>query len=116
LSPEFINRIDEIIVFDALAEDQLQAIARIMIRKLNVSLGERNIQLAVTDEVCDWLVATTCQDRSYGARPLRRAIQRHIEDPLSEALIRGDLQGGLVEVFLDGERPAFRSPVQAPSA
>ena len=117
LSPEFINRIDEIIVFDALGEELLQAIARIMIRKLNVSLGERNVQLAVTDEVCDWLVRTTCQDRSYGARPLRRAIQRYIEDPLSEALIRGNLhERGPVEVFLDGDRPGFRTEVQAPSA
>ncbi|MBZ5639691.1 MAG: AAA family ATPase, partial [Acidobacteriia bacterium] len=117
LSPEFINRIDEIIVFDALSEDQLQAIARIMVRKLNASLEERSIQIAVTDEVCAWLVKTTCQDRSYGARPLRRAIQRHVEDPLSEALIRGHFQErGLIEVYLEDGQPAFRATIQAPSA
>ena len=92
LSPEFINRIDELIVFDALSEDQLQHIARIMIQRLNRGLEDRGIQIAVTDEVCEWLVSTTCQDRSFGARPLRRAIQRHIEDALSEALIRGRFQ------------------------
>jgi ATP-dependent Clp protease ATP-binding subunit ClpC len=117
LSPEFINRIDEIIVFDALSEQQLEAIAKIMIRKLNASLDERGIGIVVTDEICAWLVKTTCQDRSYGARPLRRAIQRHIEDPLSEALIRGQFQErGLVEVFLEDGQPAFRAAIQAPSA
>ena len=55
------------------------------------------------------LVATTCQDRSFGARPLRRAIQRHIEDALSEALIAGRLGKGKIEVFLDGDGLGFRS-------
>jgi ATP-dependent Clp protease ATP-binding subunit ClpC len=115
LSPEFINRIDEIIVFDALAEEQLEGIAAIMIRRLNKGLEDRGIQLAVSDEVCAWLVKTTCQDRSYGARPLRRAIQRHIEDRLSEALIQGKFpDNGLVEVYLDGDNLEFRSAVQAP--
>jgi len=117
LSPEFINRIDEIIVFDALTEQQLRDIARIMIRRLNEGLKEREIELAVTDEACDWLVKTTCQDRSYGARPLRRAIQRHIEDALSEALITGQLPGsGQVEIFVDGDRLSFRLAAEAPSA
>ncbi len=116
LSPEFINRIDEIIVFDALSEEQLQAIVKIMVRKLNEALEERSIQISVSDEMCDWLVNTTCQDRSYGARPLRRAIQRHIEDPLSESLIRGQFQDrGLVEVYLEEGQPAFRAAVGAPT-
>ena len=50
----------------------------------------------------------TCKDRSYGARPLRRAIQRYIEDPLSEELIRGHLKGGEIEVYLDGGALAYR--------
>jgi ATP-dependent Clp protease ATP-binding subunit ClpC len=116
LSPEFINRLDEIIVFDALAEEQLRHIARIMIQRLNTGLEEQKIQLRVTDEVCDWLVRTTCQDRSYGARPLRRAIQRHIEDELSEALIKGRLERGDIEVYLeDTERVAFRSVMETSS-
>jgi len=113
LSPEFINRIDEIIVFDALSEDQLRHIARILIQGLNRGLEERGIQIAVTDEVCEWLVSTTCQDRSFGARPLRRAIQRHIEDALSEALIRGRFpERGLIEVFLEQDRLEFRAAVE----
>jgi ATP-dependent Clp protease ATP-binding subunit ClpC len=115
LSPEFINRIDEVIVFDALAEDQLKQIARIMIERLNEGLAEQKISLRVTDEVCEMLVGQTCQDRSYGARPLRRAIQRHIEDALSEALIAGDLERGAIEVYLEGERVAFRAAVETSS-
>jgi len=117
LSPEFINRIDEIIVFDSLSEDQLRDIARIMIQRLNIGIEERGIQIAVTDEVCAWLVDTTCQDRSFGARPLRRAIQRHIEDALSEALIQGRFpeQGG-IEVYLTGDRLEFRPVLETSSA
>jgi len=117
LSPEFINRIDEIIVFDALNEEQLVAIARIMIQRLNEGLEERNVKLTATDEVCEWLVKETCQDRSYGARPLRRAIQRHIEDALSEELITGQLTAqGTIEIFLDGNKLGFRTPIESPSS
>ncbi len=115
LSPEFINRIDEVIVFDALTEEQLRQIAGIMIRRVNRGLSEQRIQLQVTGEVCELLVRTACRDRTYGARPLRRAIQRHIEDALSEALIRGTLERGPIEVYLDGEQVAFRVAVAAPS-
>src|SRR5262245_8699651 len=113
LSPEFINRIDEVIVFDALSEDELSDIVRILLRRLNASLIDRKVEVVVSDEVCDWLVKTTCTDRSYGARPLRRAIQRSIEDPLSEALIRGTVAaGGPIEVFMDGDKPGFRAALQ----
>jgi ATP-dependent Clp protease ATP-binding subunit ClpC len=117
LSPEFINRLDEIIVFDALSEEELKDIVRILLRRLNTGLVDKKVEVVVSDEVCDWLVTTTCTDRAYGARPLRRAIQRYIEDPLSEALIRGSVQpGGPVEVFMDGDKPAFRSALQTASS
>jgi ATP-dependent Clp protease ATP-binding subunit ClpC len=116
LSPEFINRIDELIVFDALSEEQLRQIARIMIQRLNRGLEDRGIQIAVTDDVCAWLVDTTCQDRSFGARPLRRAIQRHIEDALSEALIKGRFQDrGVIEVYLEGDTLGFRAALETTS-
>ncbi len=115
LSPEFINRIDEIVVFDALTEEQLREIARIMIERLNRSLAEQRIELRVSDDACDWLVRTTCQDRSYGARPLRRAIQRHIEDALSEVLITGKLEKGQVEVYIEDGHIAFRTAIPAAS-
>ena len=113
LSPEFINRIDEIIVFDALTEEQLREIARIMIDRLNEGLEERGIRVSRHRRGLRWLVETTCQDRSYGARPLRRAIQRHIEDALSEALIQGRFPDrGQIEVYLDGDRLDFRVAVE----
>ena len=103
---------DEIIVFDALSDDDLLAITRLMIDQLNSSLAERGIRLMVTDEAYRWLITRTCGDRSYGARPLRRAIQKHIEDVLSESLILGKLpELGEIEIFVDQERLAFREPI-----
>jgi len=117
LSPEFINRIDEIIVFDALTDAELESIARILVERLNEALADKDIRLTAGEEVCRWLVQTTCQDRSYGARPLRRAIQRYIEDALSEAIISGRFQGsGAVEVFLDGDKLGFRTPIGVPAS
>jgi ATP-dependent Clp protease ATP-binding subunit ClpC len=115
LNPEFINRVDEIIVFDALSDDNLLAISRLMIRQLNASLVEKGIQISVTDDAYRWLIDKTCGDRSYGARPLRRAIQKHIEDVLSESLILGKLPTrGEIEIFVDQERLAFREPIGIP--
>ena len=66
------------------------------------------ITLELAPEVVDWIIEQTCKDRSYGARPLRRAIQRYIEDPLSEELIRGHLKGGDIEVYLDAGSLSYR--------
>jgi len=107
-NPEFINRIDEIIVFEALSDDDLRTITRLLVRQLNDNLVDRKIRLELATEVVDWVIEQTCKDRSYGARPLRRAIQRYIEDPLSEELIRGHLKGGDIEVYLDGGTLAYR--------
>jgi ATP-dependent Clp protease ATP-binding subunit ClpC len=93
-NPEFINRIDEIIVFDALTDDDLLAITRLLVEQLNVNLKEKGILITIQDECVRWLIKRTLPDRSYGARPLRRAIQRHIEDALSEAFIRGQIRAG----------------------
>jgi len=109
LSPEFLNRIDEIIVFDPLAEEELFQICRLMIGRLNETLQGRSLQLSLTDDACQWLLKATEGERSYGARPLRRAIQRHIEDVLSEELIQGKYPGtGHVEVYRAGDGLAFR--------
>jgi ATP-dependent Clp protease ATP-binding subunit ClpC len=107
-NPEFINRIDEIIVFEALSDDDLRTITRLLVGQLNDHLVDRKINLQLTTEVVDWIIEQTCKDRSYGARPLRRAIQRYIEDPLSEELIRGNLKGGDIEVYLEGGSLAYR--------
>src|SRR6266550_2732365 len=107
-NPEFINRIDEIIVFDALSDDDLRLIMALLVKQLNDNLVDRKLKIALTPEVIDWIIEITCKDRSYGARPLRRAIQRYVEDPLSEELIRGHLQGGDIEVYLEAGKLAYR--------
>ena len=93
-NPEFINRVDEIIIFDALTDEDLMKITRLLVEQLNANLKEKGIILAIVDSAIDWLLRKTLADRSYGARPLRRAIQRHVEDALSEAFIRGQIRPG----------------------
>jgi len=93
-NPEFINRIDEIIIFDALTDHDLVQITRMLVEQLNQNLKEKGIAISIGDDAVEWLLARTLGDRSYGARPLRRAIQRHIEDALSEAFIRGRIRSG----------------------
>jgi ATP-dependent Clp protease ATP-binding subunit ClpC len=107
-NPEFINRIDEIIVFEALGDEDLRRIMALLVAQLNDNLIDRKLKIALTPDVIDWIIEITCKDRSYGARPLRRAIQRYVEDPLSEELIRGHLHGGEVEVYLDAGQLAYR--------
>ena len=107
-NPEFVNRVDEIIVFEALSDDDLRQITEMLVTQLNANLVDRDLRISMTPEVVDWIIEMTCKDRSYGARPLRRAIQRHVEDPLSEELIRGSLQSGEVEVYLDGGSLSYR--------
>ncbi len=107
-NPEFINRIDELIVFEPLSDDDLRKITLLLVDQLNRYLIDRQLMVEVTTEAVDWIIAVTCDDRSYGARPLRRAIQRYIEDPLSEALIRGELTQGRIEIYLENGALAWR--------
>src|SRR6187549_1338155 len=111
-NPEFINRIDEIIVFDPLSDDDLRRITGLLVGLLNTHLLDRQLRIEVHPDVVDWIIDLTCRDRSYGARPLRRAIQRYIEDPLSEELIRGNLRSGVVEIYLDHGTLAWRAAGQ----
>src|SRR5205085_2127235 len=108
-NPYSVVLLDEIIVFEALTDDDLRRITGLLIDQLNVNLADRRMKINVTAEVIDWIIENTLKDRSYGARPLRRAIQRHIEDPLSEELIRGHLRDGEIDVFVDAGQLAYRS-------
>tara|TARA_B100001123_G_scaffold446138_1_gene599643 strand:+ start:14785 stop:17229 length:2445 start_codon:yes stop_codon:yes gene_type:complete len=108
-NPEFINRVDELIVFDGLVDSDLREITRLLLSQVNENLFSRNIRISLTSDVMDWIIAQTCKDRSYGARPLRRAIQRYVEDPLSEELIKGQLSEGEIEVYLDSGVLAYRT-------
>ncbi len=108
-NPEFLNRIDDIIVFDPLSDDDLRRILGLLVEQLNEHLVERRLAVELRREAVDWIIEQTCQDRSFGARPLRRAIQKYVEDPLSEEIIRGAVHGGFIEVGLAGGRLSFRA-------
>ncbi len=90
-NPEFINRIDEIILFDALSDADLGRITRNLVGHLSENLRSKGLSISIRDDGVEWLLRKTLKDRSYGARPLRRAVERHIEDSLSEAFLRGVL-------------------------
>ncbi len=100
-NPEFLNRLDETILFDSLTDEDLEKIVELLVTQLNEVMKQRKISMVLRPEVRQWIVEKTCHDRSYGARPLRRAIQRYIEDPLSEGLIQNRFkQGSTLEIYL----------------
>ena len=108
--PEFLNRLDEIIVFHALSEQDLKKIVEIQLAGLRARLEERHINLELTDEARTRLVRQG-YDPNYGARPLKRAIQREIETPLAKRLIAGEVRDGqtvLVDVNSEGDGLTFR--------
>ena len=89
--PEFLNRIDDIIVFQKLTKDETAQIANIMLSNLRKRLAVMEVKLEITDSAMD-LITEKGYDNDYGARPLKRVLQRHIEDKLSEEILRGELQ------------------------
>jgi ATP-dependent Clp protease ATP-binding subunit ClpC len=114
-NPEFLNRLDDIIVFHPLTREHIAAIVTIMLRDVQKRLGD---EIRLTPAALDWLVGRG-YDESYGARPLRRAIQRWIEDPLSEKLLTGEIaRGDEVEVDLapEGDRLTFRALTGTPQS
>ena len=102
--PEFLNRVDETIVFHALSEEHLKQILEIQMERLRARLAERHITLALTEEAAGHLVRAG-YDPNYGARPLKRAIQREIETPLARLILKGEIRDGQVLVAgLDSTR------------
>ena len=109
-NPEFLNRLDEVIVFNALTDSDLLQIIELLVGLINQTLAPKNISITLAPEASQWILEKTCADRSYGARPLRRALQKYVEDPLSEALIQGEIQPPLVlEVIVENESLYYRS-------
>src|ERR687886_804858 len=108
-NPEFINRLDEIIIFDQLQDEELLEIVGLQVEQLNKTLARRGLEVRLTEDAKRWIVEKTCADRSYGARPLRRALQKYVEDMLSEALIQGSLaEAAVVEVYAEGGELSYR--------
>ena len=102
--PEFLNRIDEIVAFDSLTNEQLLQIVDLMVSDTQKVLNDRNIGLILTDEAKKY-VLTKGTDLKYGARPLRRAIQRYVEDELSDMILKSELTNGKkVLVDYDNEK------------
>ena len=91
--PEFLNRVDEIVVFNPLNNSELLQIVDLMLADTSKALDDKNIIMNVTKEAKNWLLEKGT-DLKYGARPLRRAIQRYIEDELSDMILKGELKNG----------------------
>jgi ATP-dependent Clp protease ATP-binding subunit ClpB len=105
--PEFINRIDDLVVFHSLDRAQIRSIVDIQLAGLRKRLMERDLELEVSDEAMDQL-AEAGFDPVYGARPLKRAIQQQLENPLAEAILRGDfVPGDAINVALEGGELRF---------
>ena len=114
--PEFLNRIDEIIIFHKLSHEQVLQIVDLMLVEVGERLTERNITLQPTDAAKDWL-ASEGFDPTFGARPLRRAIQRHVENVLSRMVLRGEIAEGetvVVDVGEDGLSFTVLQPANLP--
>jgi ATP-dependent Clp protease ATP-binding subunit ClpC len=109
-SPEFINRVDEVIVFHPLGQGELDRIVDILLGEVNETLAQRRLSVELTPAAKRWLLDRAGVDPSTGARPLRRTIQRHVQDALSELLIRsGDGEAESYEVDLEGDQLTFRA-------
>ena len=119
--PEFLNRIDEIITFSPLSRDEMRLIVDLQMKEIRERLDEHNIHVQLSDEARDWL-SQEGYDPAFGARPLRRALQKHVESPLSIRLLAGDFERGatiVVEVDEKKNELTFRQdggkiPVELP--
>jgi ATP-dependent Clp protease ATP-binding subunit ClpC len=114
--PEFLNRIDDVIVFHKLTREEIKTIVELLLRRIRSSLAERELQLELTEEAEDFLVEKGW-DPSMGARPLRRAIQRYIEDPLADFVLRSELVPGatvLVEPAPEGSEEEIKLSIIKP--
>jgi ATP-dependent Clp protease ATP-binding subunit ClpC len=100
--PEFLNRVDEIIIFNDLTLEDVERIVDLQMREIANRLADQGLEVELTDEARRWLA---CEgfDPQFGARPLRRALQRHVESPLSVRPLRGDFQEGDLVVVDAGE-------------
>ena len=104
--PEFLNRLDDIIVFHSLTKPDLIQILELEVQKVTERLKGRNILLELDEKAKEFLVEKGF-DPVYGARPMRRSVERYLEDPLAEEILRGKLHDGMVQVTLEGDKLVF---------
>jgi len=91
--PEFLNRLDDVIVFRHLTHEDLKRVIEMEVAQVRKRLGERGFEMELTDAAKEFLIKVACKDLDFGARPLRRAIENRVEDPLAEELLKGTFQG-----------------------
>ena len=101
-SPEFLNRLDEIILFHRLGQDTMGPIVDIQVGRVGRLLKDRKITLSLTDAARIWL-GRVGYDPVYGARPLKRAVQKYLQDPLADAILRGDVHDGSLVTVDEGD-------------
>lgn len=107
--PEFLNRVDDIIVFSALTPDQVKKIIDLSLESLSKRLADREMSLVITDAAKKF-IANEAYDPQYGARPVKRYLQKHVETEIASMIIRGDLiDGGTVTIDSDGEKLIFNA-------
>jgi len=111
--PEFLNRVDDIIIFQPLTEEHLKKVVDLLVLEVEKRLADSNIELELKDEAKAWLLKEGYEP-AFGARPLRRAIQRYVENPLSSRILKGETKAGdTVVVGLDGDVLSFRPKKKA---
>jgi ATP-dependent Clp protease ATP-binding subunit ClpC len=114
--PEFLNRIDDIVIFQPLTQEDLKKIVELLILEVEKRLADRNIKLDLDDEARAWLLKEGYEP-AYGARPLRRAIQRYVENPLSTKILQGDIKDDeTVVVSVSGDVLSFSTKKKVKAA
>jgi ATP-dependent Clp protease ATP-binding subunit ClpC len=114
-NPEFLNRVDGTVVFHALGLDEMRRIIDILLSEVEERVSEAGVSLAISDGAKELLIEKGF-DPAFGARPLRRAIQRYLEDPLSEEILKGNFSGGRIAIERKGDELAFKTARKKVSA
>jgi ATP-dependent Clp protease ATP-binding subunit ClpB len=105
--PEFLNRIDETVIFHALRRNEIRSIATLQIKRIEHRLSDRKISLELSEEAKDYIAAIGYEP-SYGARPLKRAIQREIENPIATKILEGTFaEGHTIQITVEDEKLVF---------
>ena len=114
--PEFLNRLDDIIVFQSLSKEMLTRIVDLEVSKVTTRIRDKDIEVTL-DAAAHELLIEKGYDPTYGARPMRRAVERYLEDPIAEEFLRGTIKSGdQVAVTRDGEKLSFKVTGGVPPA